>query len=383
MASCPRLTGVCVYHLETEPDTIGPTTRPNLDSIAREMANRSDSLINRARRQSWAIEALSYLEILERMGGQIDFKQYVAKLDERLGESLSLQFRLIRLKQRLGLPYNMDLVNDKRQTTLFGNSYWGNDRLNYYSLHYNSISTTALAYQILKGDSASAQRLSSIAGYLLEQRQGVYYRNTYESIQVLEILTETLSGTDGKMDKPIIELSGGINIRVDSFPYTQEVDNMTHLKVNKIGKYPIYFTAYQRRWEPLPDRDGNNFKVRSWFKDQDSTDLQLTAGTKTTLIAEITVDKECDYIMIEVPIPAGCTYDSKPQPYWSRGEVHREYFRNKCSIFCTKMTPGKYTYEIPLMPQYTGSYTLNPAKAEMMYFPTFFGREAGKRVHVK
>ena len=86
---------------------------------------------------------------------------------------------------------------------------------------------------------------------------------------------------------------------------------------------------------------------------------------------------------IEIPIPAGCTYESKPQPYYNRGEVHREYFRNKCSIFCTKLAPGRYTYQIPLLPQYTGSYTLNPAKAELMYFPTFYGREEGKRVIIK
>lgn len=365
------LTRVCVYHLETEPDTTGP--RFNFDHES----------INKYRRSIWASNALGYLEILERLKGKVNFQQYISKLEPWLSPNLSSQFRLIRLKQRLGLPYSTQLVNETRQTTLFGNSYWGNDKKYYYSLHYNSISTTALAYQVLKADSASDRLLISIAGYLLEKRTGVYYRNTYESIQVLEILTETLAGSDGKMDKPELVFTGGINMKVDSFPYTQEVENMTQLTVDKNGDFPIYFTAYQRRWEPLPDRDGNNFHVRTWFKGQDSTDLHLTAGNKATLVTEITVDKECDYIMIEVPIPAGATYDSKPQPYWSYGEVHREYFRNKCSIFCTRMTPGKYKYEIPLMPQYTGSYTLNPAKAEMMYFPTFFGREEGKRVYVE
>ncbi|MBC9908843.1 hypothetical protein ICL55_00315 [Chitinophaga varians] len=33
-----------------------------------------------------------------------------------------------------------------------------------------------------------------------------------------------------------------------------------------------------------------------------------------------------------------------------------------------------------LLPRYSGSYHLNPAKASMMYFPTFFGRTGMKRI---
>jgi hypothetical protein len=36
-----------------------------------------------------------------------------------------------------------------------------------------------------------------------------------------------------------------------------------------------------------------------------------------------------------------------------------------------------------LLPRYTGVYTLNPAKAEMMYFPVFAGREAIKKVVIR
>jgi uncharacterized protein YfaS (alpha-2-macroglobulin family) len=83
--------------------------------------------------------------------------------------------------------------------------------------------------------------------------------------------------------------------------------------------------------------------------------------------------------MIEIPIPAGCSYNSKEQS-WSNNEVHREYFKEKVSIFCRKLKQGKYTYTINLMPRLHGKYTLNPAKAEMMYFPVFYGREGMKKV---
>ncbi len=78
--------------------------------------------------------------------------------------------------------------------------------------------------------------------------------------------------------------------------------------------------------------------------------------------------------MIEVPIPAGCSYDSRNSTDF-RNEVHREYFKEKVSIFCNKLNKGEYTFTIDLIPRYTGKYTLNPAKVELMYFPVFYENE--------
>ncbi|MBT6836612.1 MAG: hypothetical protein HOA61_11260, partial [Bacteroidetes bacterium] len=44
---------------------------------------------------------------------------------------------------------------------------------------------------------------------------------------------------------------------------------------------------------------------------------------------------------------------------------------------------GKHRFEINLQPRYSGTYTLNPAKAELMYFPTIFGREEMKEVEIR
>jgi uncharacterized protein YfaS (alpha-2-macroglobulin family) len=47
-----------------------------------------------------------------------------------------------------------------------------------------------------------------------------------------------------------------------------------------------------------------------------------------------------------------------------------------------KMDKGVYTFEIELEPRYTGNYQLNPAKAELMYFPVFYGRNEMKKTVV-
>jgi uncharacterized protein YfaS (alpha-2-macroglobulin family) len=75
-------------------------------------------------------------------------------------------------------------------------------------------------------------------------------------------------------------------------------------------------------------------------------------------------------------------YESKPQPY-GNNEVHREYFKDKVSIFCSYLKKGSYTFTIPLLPRYTGKFNLNPAKAELMYFPVFYGREGMKKVEIR
>ena len=87
--------------------------------------------------------------------------------------------------------------------------------------------------------------------------------------------------------------------------------------------------------------------------------------------------------MIEIPIPAGCSYLETRQPGWNSVEVHREYRRDRVVVFCKYLPAGSHDFTVELEPRFTGRYALNPAKAELMYFPTFFGREGMKTVDIK
>ena len=107
----------------------------------------------------------------------------------------------------------------------------------------------------------------------------------------------------------------------------------------------------------------------------------MKGGEAVQLKAEVKVKGDADYVMVNIPIPAGCSYESKDQ-YW-QNETHREYFKDRVSIFSRKLKEGKYTFTVELMPRYGGVYHLNPAKAEMMYFPVFYGREGMKKMTVE
>jgi hypothetical protein len=97
----------------------------------------------------------------------------------------------------------------------------------------------------------------------------------------------------------------------------------------------------------------------------------------------VTVDvaAEARYVLLEVPIPAGCSYGIAPAP--NRFEVHRENLRHQAGIFIDRLPVGKHTFRVALQPRYRGHYTLNPARAELLYFPTRFGRTGSKQVEVR
>jgi len=107
----------------------------------------------------------------------------------------------------------------------------------------------------------------------------------------------------------------------------------------------------------------------------------LTVGKPVTLRVEIEVKADADDVMIEVPIPAGCAFADKSQPFTSV-ETHREYFYHKTAIFCRSLRQGNSRFDIQLFTRYQGDYGLNPAKAEMMYFPVFSDRTGLRRIRI-
>ncbi|WP_343534774.1 alpha-2-macroglobulin family protein [Pedobacter sp.] len=282
---------------------------------------------------------------------------------------------LMRLKQEAGVKVNIDSLLKIKKNTMFGNSYWGENKMGFWDNH---IQNTLLAYKILKASGSNEQEQQKIINYFLEQRKDGKWRNTYESSLILETILAELLKRNADQKPAELVLNGNL---VKQFPYQQELDKNDQLSLQKKGAMPIYFTAYQQFQNTNPTKIDKDFVVRTSIAQKGKTSQILKAGEVATLKVEVEVKADADYVMIEVPIPAGCSYENKSQGYW-RLETHREYFKEKTSIFCTKLKQGKYTFEITLMPRYNGQYTLNPAKAEMMYFPVFFGREDLKNISI-
>jgi TonB-dependent SusC/RagA subfamily outer membrane receptor len=328
--------------------------------------------------QNYLIKLLNLLDERNSLKNWVNAYEKKLRADEKSTEiklNLYQQLELLQLQQMAGLHVNLEPYVKLKKHTMFGAVYWGDQSYRFWD---NSIQNTLLMYKILKRQGGYDAELEKIVLYFLEQRKDGQWRNTYESSLILETILPQLLKNKVKDEPAYIEVN---NKRIDKFPYDDVLDSNSEVKVKKGGKMAVYFTGYQQFISPKPEKVDKDFKVNTSFVQNGKTVSRLKAGELSTLKVEVEVRADADYVMIEIPIPAGCSYENKMQSFWGV-ETHREYFKNKTVIFSNKLKQGKYTFNIDLMPRYSGSYVLNPAKAEMMYFPVFYGREGMKKVGV-
>ncbi|MCC9167503.1 carboxypeptidase-like regulatory domain-containing protein [Pontibacter harenae] len=349
-------------------ENYGP--KHNEEQLVKELVYRLESAA--------ATDKLRALETLYALIANVDYKRYVLELEKWKKLTLEDQLRLTRLRQKLEMPVQLDTLQKYKRQTMLGGLYWGEQK---YSLFNNSISNTLLAYDILKALGGHERELQQIQAYLLNERGSGYWRNTYESARILETLLPDLLTNEGELRGTKLQLAGAVAIEATNFPLDTTFMPSQALVVQKQGNQPLFFTAYQTEWVQAPQAVQNDFIVNTSFKGK-GTEAALKAGEAVEMIVEVEVKADADYIMIEVPIPAGCSYEEKVGFRYGSAEVHREYFRHKVAIFSNSLKRGKYTYSIKLQPRYNGIYTLNPAKASLMYFPTFYGRTGLRQIKI-
>jgi hypothetical protein len=281
----------------------------------------------------------------------------------------------IELLQKAGNKVELDSLLKQKQETMFGNYYWGVDSF-YASDNY--ILTTLNVYRIFRNDSNYSEYLPKIRNFFLEERKNGYWRNTYESAKIIETILPDMLRDKKQLTNPsaFININGN-SLKVDSFPYHNNLNGGDTVKLITSGDFPVYATIFKKRWNSKPLITSHGFRVNSYFEDHTST---IKAGTPIKLFTEIHVLRRASYVMVEIPIPAGCSYEEKHQR--NKWEVHREYFKDKVCIFYNDLPIGDYMAEIVLLPRFGGKYTLNPVKVEMMYFPVFYGRNEIKNVIV-
>ncbi|MFN8239771.1 MAG: carboxypeptidase-like regulatory domain-containing protein, partial [Bacteroidales bacterium] len=334
----------------------------------------------------WTLESskdkalnLHLLYIAKLSGFKLDYNKYIDQIDSQSLKALADKFLLIRLRQLTGLKYDTGIIYKNSYSTLFGNVAFGSED-NRDSFTDNRTQATINAYQVLAADSTvSRAYLSKIRNYFFECRRLGTWQNTYESARIIKtILPDLLSSSGGIITQPELAISGKVNTVIKKFPYEVTIDESDTLAIRKSGSFPVYLTYYQRYFENDPSPDSTSFTIRSSFAD---ANLGMKAGKQEKLVVDLAVKRDAQFTVVEIPIPAGCTYDEKENYF--EGAVHSEFHKDRVSVFYNFMKRGDYRFEISLLPRYTGSYTLNPAKAELMYFPVFSGNNELKQVQIK
>ncbi|QNH63847.1 carboxypeptidase-like regulatory domain-containing protein [Hymenobacter sediminicola] len=333
-------------------------------------------------------DRIRLLQVLRHLGAQPDFRSYVARLErEQKGrQPLDRYLALTNLRQQLGLPFQLDTLRRYRLRNELGGAFYADTlRLGsfYRYLLPDRIGNTLLAYRLLRAKGSQEAELTRIRTFLLQQRRnGSHWSSTYEAAQILETIVPDLLVPGGNGLVARARLSGLLTEDVRTFPFEVKVSAATGpLILHKEGGLPVYATAYQSFWNAAPEPKAAPFVVSTTLAGQVGNRVKLRAGQPTELVVTVDVKAEARYVLLEVPIPAGCSYGEKaPGNYF---EVHREYLRHQVGIFMDVLPVGRHTFRVALQPRYRGRYTVNPAKAELMYFPTRFGRSASKQAVVE
>lgn len=294
-------------------------------------------------------------------------------------DSLSVhqQWQYVSIKQQQKMDCNAELKKllKQKHETMLGSLYFGEEG---WWWNRNATATTVEAYKVLEKDGNYSEELNHIIQYFMEKRKYGRWTNTVEAASIVSTILPRFTVSNITVPASL-RITGDTNCTIKDFPFTIKTPSVKNLQIDKTGGGMVYFTAYQKVFNPNPEPVTNNFIIRSWFEKNGRQMNLLKAGEKIQMQVEVNALKDAEYVQIEIPIPAGCTYAEKKQDYWSN---HKEYLKNKTVIFVEKMYAGVHRFTIELEPRYTGKFHLNPAKAELMYFPTFYGRNEMKKVAI-
>lgn len=299
-----------------------------------------------------------------------------------------------RLQQLRGDTIDVDsLVGRSTRHAALGR-YWGRRGYFFYRQPLdNRLACGLLAHRIL-ADAGETAFATETINYMLGQtaarnRPGnvpLLGTNTLESARMLAELLPALLTEAGALSPPIVTLQTGTeNERIVRFPYEKVIppDDVARLRLQRDGSGPLPLTLYQRWFETQPTAKDDGFLLTSKLLDARGRPLdQLALGTTAYLEVTVISQAEADYVLIEVPIPAGCSYADRAEGR-GRWAVHREYQRDRVAIFCDRLPAGTYTFKVALEPRFSGSYTLNPARAEMQYLPVVNGNGSLETVEIR
>ncbi|MEM8584068.1 MAG: alpha-2-macroglobulin family protein [Bacteroidota bacterium] len=250
------------------------------------------------------------------------------------------------------------------------------------------MASTLLAYQILK-DAQYDTKAHEALYYLLNRgQQDLLGRNGLESGLLVLGLYAVLNDAERVTEQEDIQLSANINSKAAGnglvFEIAPETDDQFGVAVVRSSSdRPVLISRRQCRWVAEPQPTPNRMTIKTRWRtaagdipigDEASTsgslnqNLSLPLDETIYLDAELTIDAPADYLLLEIPIPAGAEYDNRTES-GGPAEVHREYRRDRVAIFIDQLEAGSYRYSVALHGRFAGQYTQNPPRVELQYAP--------------
>lgn len=318
-------------------------------------------------------ELIETMHVLLDVDSSLTLGQYlpIIAAEKRLSNVHKIQ--LMHLKHRLGEPVSVDSLMSYRQKSVHGGIFFkGSER----DFRRGDLMTTIAAYEFLKALGAYDHELAQIREYLMLSRGNGVQRNTYEAANIIRTIGADLDSADLT---PKVLVNGST---IETFPYQMNMSDYSPITVEQSSQTHSYLSLSQNFWNAEPLRSDSLGTIHTRFTNEKGQEIDsLSKGEFATLKVRIEVTEQQSFALLEVPIPAGTLYTDKPQSF-GRNQ-YREYFKDKVSFYFESLSPGVHEFEIPLVSQFAGSFTLNPAKLALMYSPLLQSNNGLKRVVIR
>ena len=317
-------------------------------------------------------EKIRALDALSSIPYPINKEKYITWMD-----SLNLSFHdkllKVKVKQRYELEYTTDFIvqavaNDKN------GSFWGEELFN---IEVNRWSVSMIAYSILREEGGHDSLLAEVRRYFLNQ--DLVQRNTLEkSLMLSEFMQDIFEHQSFEKEiKGFAQVNGK---EVNAYPYFKMFTPQDTVEVQKKGD-ALYLYHIYGKLEKQPESNDSLIRVRTYFMQDGKEKDSLVWNKPMEMKVEVLVKEDREYVLIEAPIPASCSYDVTRRAHHAK-ESYREQFRDKTSIACARLPRGKHTFTVYLIPKFKGSFTCLPTKAGDMYFQAKNGYSENRSIIV-
>jgi alpha-2-macroglobulin len=284
------------------------------------------------------------------------------------------------LAAKLGKRPKHDWLLSYEKNNIFGQLYYQSNSQNPYQ---NTIMSSLKVIELYKTLNIYPEKTEKLIEYLLHNRGVNGWRNTYESTKILMLLFEQLPSNNLNADKSIIVFENNNKTEYRKFPVDITINSP---KVDiKTTAHSYYVSVSQSVINNQPIAVANTMAIDSKLISKAGT---ITKGSQVSFILNMDLKTEAEFVMIEAPIPAGMEYISTNTndvvvSNQNLRPSHIEKHKDKLNIYFQYLPSGKFQIETPLLARYAGKYNQNPARIELMYFPTFYGRDALKKIQIK
>ena len=329
--------------------------RYNIGHIFDQTKNQSDSL--------------NVMKIAAKLNLEFSFSPVIVAIESR--DSLNAYDRLsmLHVRQLLGNSIEKKEIFRNMKVTVYGHFFWENDSAGLFD---NSTMLTSLAFACAKKAQCSEDTLLRILSFIFSKRMGSRFENTLLSSRISRLVYDSyLSHADNGMSSIEFESE---QLVVNKFPYASERNMRNNSIVRIKTKSPVAFGWYQDFWNTTPEEKKNIFEIKSAFYQHGAAVTSLATGSPAELEITLNAKEKSSYMMLEIPIPSGCIYETKKLPL--AHAVHTEFFKDRVVIYFDVLPAGNYAITIPLIVRYNGHCTVNPACIQSMYFKSISGNNS-------